>query len=728
MSENNSQVNPPPKFEHIKAGRVFVDSMLIQGYYDEQSSVVINAPVTYREESNEPEEIQEPRRPRFEILAYSGGKMHLPELKYPIVVDLDGIKTRQATPILYKHNDDAILGQTDSVNVTGRNIQVAGNFNSNTYRAYEVLRMANEGFVWQASIRAQATLIHWIDDGDSETINQQEITGPCYVADESILREVTIAPIGIDPQTEVTIMAMFTDQTLTDSSNLKEPIMSTKTGGQVAPTKNQGQTTGTDTPATLPTNGTSAPGQTLDVKASYTTSNSPSNPAPSVDPVAAYNARIAANEERIANIRNICASYDHPTFTPDGETQTRDLCSYAIQANWEPAVVKAIAARFDRPQGMAIHTNSHELPTELVIEAALCRGGGLISIEKQFSPQTLETIDRNSELRSGIQSLQQLLLMCAYIGGMADARRFSRLQPSEIGGVIRAAFSTNAMSSILSNVANKFMKEGFGMVEQQWRKIAAIGSSNNFLQMESYRLVADGQFELIPPSGEIPAGKVSDVPYTNQVNEYGKFVSVDRKAIINDNIGLLTQVPRQLARGAAKSLNKIFWAKFLEDNNTFFTTGRGNYKAGATTDLNLKGYSLAAEMLRTMPDGSGPDAGPMDTRGRYVVCNVADEPIAQSLFTSQNLISGKESEDNVFRGRYEPVASAFLTDPDEWYLLADPMDVAMIEVAFLNGQTEPIISEALPLPTHTGFVMNGLYDFGVNKQEFRGGVRMKGKV
>ena len=688
----------------------------INSAYDTESRVVV-AP-----DAETPMERFHRQGAKIEILAYTGGKLYLPELKYPIVVRLTGIKTRQRTPILYKHNDDAVLGNTERIMVSSQSIEAAGKLSSQGYQTWEVVRRAiNDDYPWQASIRAHATKISWIESGMKANINGQSIEGPCYVAEESTLREITIAPIGVDPETEVTITAM-----MTNINPIEEPNMAKSSASPTAP--NIPATEGTDSGATNQ-NQQSPAG--IDLQASV-----PNGAAPIS--IADYNAQVAANEERISQVRTICASYGNPTFQPEGSPQTVDLCAHAIRANWTPDIVRAIAARNDRPQSSpAIHSHQQEMPTEMVIEAALCRaanvrgGTNAIDMEAHFNPQTLETVDRNPDLRRGI-GLQQLLLMCAYIGGMSNARRFSRLAVDEIGGVIRAAFSTNAMSSIVSNAANKFMTAGFKQVEQQWRKIAATRAVNNFLEIESYRLIGDGSFEKIPASGEIPAGKVSDQKYTNKAEEYGKYISVDRVSIVNDDPGILTQAPMQLARGAGKTLNKIFWAEFLKDKGTFFTAGRGNYLDGATSDLGLDGLSLAAAALMKMPDdGQGSEAAPMDTAGRFLVCGANDLALAQALYVSQTVQSGNTGKvlaANVHAGKYEPVGTAFLTDPDEWFLLADPADLAMIEIAFLNGNTEPMISEALPMPTHTGFVLNGLYDFGVRKQEYRAAVHMKGKV
>ena len=63
-----------------------------------------------------------------------------------------------------------------------------------------------------------------------------------------------------------------------------------------------------------------------------------------------------------------------------------------------------------------------------------------------------------------------------------------------------------------------------------------------------------------------------------------------------------------------------------------------------------------------------------------------------------------------------------------WYLLAEPTDLPVIEVAFLNGQEAPTIETAEADFNVLGVQMRGYHDFGVALQDPRGGVKAKGEV
>ncbi len=55
-----------------------------------------------------------------------------------------------------------------------------------------------------------------------------------------------------------------------------------------------------------------------------------------------------------------------------------------------------------------------------------------------------------------------------------------------------------------------------------------------------------------------------------------------------------------------------------------------------------------------------------------------------------------------------------------WYLLSEPSDLPVIEVAFLNGQESPTIETSETDFNVLGIQMRGYHDFGVALQDPRG--------
>jgi len=82
---------------------------------------------------------------------------------------------------------------------------------------------------------------------------------------------------------------------------------------------------------------------------------------------------------------------------------------------------------------------------------------------------------------------------------------------------------------------------------------------------------------------------------------------------------------------------------------------------------------------------------------------------------------------NPHQGKFRAEVSRYLANTQytgasakAWYLLADPKDLPVIEVAFLNGQESPTIETAEADFNRLGVQMRGYHDFGVALQDQSG--------
>jgi hypothetical protein len=90
---------------------------------------------------------------------------------------------------------------------------------------------------------------------------------------------------------------------------------------------------------------------------------------------------------------------------------------------------------------------------------------------------------------------------------------------------------------------------------------------------------------------------------------------------------------------------------------------------------------------------------------------------------------------NPHQGKFRVEVSRYLSisqytghSSKAWYLLAEPTDLPVIEVAFLNGQEAPTIETAEADFNVLGMQLRGFHDFGVSLVEYRGGVKATGEA
>jgi len=439
------------------------------------------------------------------------------------------------------------------------------------------------------------------------------------------------------------------------------------------------------------------------------------------DLVAQMRAEAAAETERIGAVRRICAG------------EHRDLEARAIREGWDATRCELEVLRASRPKAPAAHVPTN-LVTDGVLQAACMLSGRIHQPERFCEEQDLDAASKRFGQTLG---LQELLLEAAWANGYSGRtfRDWSAVMDAAFGRGIEAAGSTVSIGGILSNVANKFLLDGFNSVERTWRNIAALRSVTDFKTVTSYRLTGNDQYERVSPGGEIKHGTLGEETYTNKADTYALMLAIDRTDIINDDLGAITTVPRKLGAGSGKTINDIFWKTFLA-NSAFFTAGNNNFISGADTALGIDGLTKAEVTFMDQVDSDGKPLGVMPA---ILLVPTALSAMGSQLFKSMELrdngSSAKYPVSNPHQGKFRVEVSRYLSNAaytgnssKAWYLLAGAEDLPVIEVAFLNGQEAPTIETAEQSFNRLGIQMRGYHDFGVALQDPRGGVRAKGEA
>lgn len=655
----------------------------------------------------------------FSMTAYTGGQMNLAGYYWPVVVDLEGMAVNSQTrPILYSHDMTQIVGHSDKITVTKQTVKVAGKVSGVSVAAAEVLALADNGFPWQASIGASVSQLEFVDRGNTVKVNGRSFQGPLYVARKTSLREISFAALGADDNTSASVAASLHSPQENGNMGFENWL---KANGFELSSLSESQATVLRAAYEAESSDAQDEGQG---KPARNVAKTEVQASLDQESVRKQIADIHASEaERITGIRLVFQKHGTSTFEVAGKKVS--LEAHAIREGWSVDRAELEALRASRPKSPAIHVAQDFSSNLGVLECAVAKTARLPNREKSFDEKTLEAADR--QYKSGV-GLQRLLIMAASAAGF-------NVQQGPLTNVtkdfLRAAFSMHEIINILSNTGNKMLLESFNAVESVWRSIGTVNSVNDFKTKTSYRLVDDAKFDKVGPDGRLKHALFEEESFTNRAETYGKILQLNRQDIINDDLGALTSRAQKIGRGAALRLNEVFWLEF-NTNSTFFTTARKNYFEGAATNLQFSSLQTAEQMFMDQVD---PKGNPLAVMPAILLVPTSLAVTAKELFVSQNLITGstgKNVASNVFAGMYRPEVSAYVGNTafggtqTSWYLLANPNDLPTIEVVFLNGQQTPIIEEAEADFDSLGIAMRGYFDFGVAKQDWRGGVRSKG--
>jgi hypothetical protein len=424
-----------------------------------------------------------------------------------------------------------------------------------------------------------------------------------------------------------------------------------------------------------------------------------------------------AEEKRVSAICAACKEHDEIRAKAIAEGWTVEQAKIAVKDAIIEAQQQEIAAgkvQSERPKVFGHWGVRAQDVSSDVIEASVCLSHGRKSVEKRYSE---ETLDAASRLR--IHSITELVQSTlALAGKRLDCTRHQTRE------FLEAAFSTRDVANVVSNVANKFIMDGFAGVEEEWRKVSASRDLVDFKPHTGVRLVMANLLQSLAPNGEIKHGNISDETRSIQADTKALMLGITRKDIINDDLGVLSYKTHKLGQVAARTLNTDFWAALeaaVEEN--FPDDGSaGNYMTGALTETTLE---TADKLFAALTDSDG---NPVGAKATLILTGAAAKAQAKRLYQSEEMTSSasRKASANIYYDQYKPVFSTYLS-AYPWWIVADPAVIPLMEVGFLHGREEPFVESAAADFNTLGVQMRCFYDYGVAFAENKAAVYSTGE-
>jgi hypothetical protein len=403
-----------------------------------------------------------------------------------------------------------------------------------------------------------------------------------------------------------------------------------------------------------------------------------------------------AERERAASLIEVCKGHDDIMAQAVKEGWTAEkaelACLKAEKAAAEKARVEA-----SRPGAPAIIDLKASAPKDAkIVAAAACMGAAMSdsAVEAAFKGVDL---DAAHDLK--VTRLSDVFASFGII--------YRPGNDAEMSKALKAAFSTADIPNVLSNVAKKFVLAGFGAVGEGWREISRPVAVTDFKAVKGVRLVMSGLLKSLDKHGELQHVDLSDDARTIQAATKGSIVGITREDLINDDLGVLAEVPQRFGTMAGRTINKdVFGA--------LSTTG-SDYGANTSGALSIANLAAAYALAMAIKDKDGDPLGPMPDR---ILCAPGNYIIALNIYQSE-LVTGAASEKgkaNVLRGVLKPITSPYLSGTA--YRLFNTA-FPLVDVAFLNGVQTPTVETAEANFRQLGIEMRCYYDFGASAGELK---------
>ena len=279
---------------------------------------------------------------------------------------------------------------------------------------------------------------------------------------------------------------------------------------------------------------------------------------------------------------------------------------------------------------------------------------------------------------------------------------------------LKESGSTSDFPNILGNVMYRSLIDWAQSVPDVWRQYVAIGDLTDF--RPATRIIGFESEDLLPvgEEGVYQDSRLADAAYQVQLGTYGRAFSINRQVIINDDLGFIRQQPKRFGRASARSIAKFVAQTLLESNpntydgNPLFHSSHANVSAGGANDA--LGFQNGQNLQTGFVAMSNKTIGGVyhTVQPKFLLIPPALQFTARQILNSQVIIvAGSNAatptifgNTNVVSGLLTPIIDPFLTNQTAYYMLADPMDTPILDIAFLNGKQTPDLLVERPQMTN----------------------------
>ncbi|AWR58746.1 peptidase S14 [Proteus mirabilis] len=287
--------------------------------------------------------------------------------------------------------------------------------------------------------------------------------------------------------------------------------------------------------------------------------------------------------------------------------------------------------------------------------------------------------------------------------------------------------STSDFGNILLDVANKAILLGWEENDETFGKWTKKGQLSDFKTAHRVGLGAFPSLRKVREGAEYKYVTLNDKGETIALATYGELFSISRQAIINDDMNMLTDVPKKLGEAAKATIGDLVYAVLVDnekmsDKKALFSADHKNILTGG---MDVETISAGRTAMRQQKEGERT----LNIRPAFMLVPTTLETQATQVVKSGS-VKGADVNSNIInpiRDLAEIIAEPRLDDASEkdWYM-ASRQGSDTIEVAYLNGIDVPYIDQ-LEGFTSDGVTTKVRIDAGIAPVDYRGLLKVTGK-
>jgi len=257
--------------------------------------------------------------------------------------------------------------------------------------------------------------------------------------------------------------------------------------------------------------------------------------------------------------------------------------------------------------------------------------------------------------------------------------------------------STSDFTVLLENVMHRQVLTAYQATPDTWSKFCVAGSVSDFREWQRLRVGAIGDIDAVNEQGEYKSKAIPDAAKEGvSAVRRGNIIGITPEVIINDDIGYIASLTTNLGRAAKRTIeNRVFALltanPVMKDGTALFHASRGNLATIAAVPSVVSLDAARVDMAKQM-DIAGNEF--LDIRPDIWLGGLAHGGDVRVLVGAQYDpdTANKLQKPNKINGIVQNIVDTPRIAGTEWYLFADPTVAPVLEVVFLDGQSEPIVA------------------------------------
>lgn len=652
---------------------------------------------------------------KFSFAGYSGQPISLRDYgyEYPMIYNIAGMEHKNSIPVLFEHWEP--IGHSTSLVKTNSSVSGEGVGSYPSEARDTVIQALANGFPFEASMGLRITNkedITFLKHGLKRTINNREVTGPMYVAERSILKEMTITMSGRDSDTNFGLLNKEAQMLLNNSTPPTPPVPpvdeppTDPAPAPVAPVQNAAPAAPAVPPAPAPAIPRAEFARLARLMNSYP------DQAESIETQYTAGTDLTAIENSIKLKLFENGLPQVPNLTPQQRSSASDeiVAQFALSCNVSPETI-------------AKHVDNKVLDN--------CLKGSRWSFV-----ETLVNLANSTETNRRFTGFSDVDILCSSI---KTATQQSFL------GINNSGFSMIDMPNLLKKVTSMMLEERWAINTPFAVQHLKEESNKDFRVTQRIRPGGGKIWDEMQNDGKIEETEFGkETEYRSKLSTSAQLVVFNREQIINDDMGVIADMLDAMVEGALivpdMKLGKLMLVKAAAANS-FWVNGDNSRTSLALNRANL---STAYNAVRQYNEDRGKNFVNLINDRWVLITSITGEEAAFDILKQSRIVQEtgaangtKTGEANYWFGKLDTITfpqmsnssllgSGTFVSENTWLLWPKSQRFSPYTITYLRGQRRPTI-EAVDLPANMlGVGTRGYWDIEINEREREAVLRANG--